>query len=273
MDETADFLAREQQALGDDAAFFHNEQNASPSQQSALPTQTGQDDWGTFDISSAASSARDFPSTFQPAQSPNAQMSSYSPSSTGSASMSLAGDAGGTVSFVSSHSTGHAGGASRAIADVEEPDVIKEWRERFQQQIEERDFKSKTRHAETVAAAKQSLERFYNDYNADKSKGVAKNRELEKKEADKRDDVDKGNVWERAVKHIETAASSTSGNLARLKASKPATPGSALEKEEAKEKTKSGSGSARVRVRDTARMKEVLKSLIKDGANAPGIVA
>jgi hypothetical protein len=244
-DDTADFLKREQQVLGgESAAFFQFEQHNSSST-SPPSTLQPQDDWGTFDNDGIITSSHNFQST----TSPNGQSSNFSPAST--MSMTL-------------QSGQHVGG--------EEPDVIKEWRVIFQKQIEERDERSKKKHAEITSTAKQSLERFYNDYNSSKQKGIAKNRDLEKKEGDKRIENDKGNVWEKAVKQIETVSSqSSTSNAVRLKPStKLNNPGGITsEKEDSKEKK----NKAFVKVKDTSRMKEVLKSLVKDGDNAPGTAA
>ncbi|TPX32803.1 hypothetical protein SmJEL517_g04156 [Synchytrium microbalum] len=228
MDETADFLSREDEAvhalgLGDSGAAIFQPPSAP----------AAKEDWGAFDS--------------EPAFQNSPAMSTSTPIP--------------PVSFMSSMSTGGSSPTKQLTNTEDEPEVIKQWREQFNKTIAERDEKSKAKHAEILAAAKTSLERFYADYNATKTKGIGKNRETEKSSIANRDDTS-GNVWERAVKQIETASSSSSSNPARLKGL-----GKTGTADEKPAKVKSLG-----KVKDTSRMKDVLKSLVKD-EKAPGITA
>jgi Clathrin light chain len=55
------------------------------------------------------------------------------------------------------------------------------WKESFEQTVQERDIKSKHKKEETLANAKNALERFYAEYNDKKQKTIARNKEMEKK--------------------------------------------------------------------------------------------
>ena len=75
-----------------------------------------------------------------------------------------------------------------------------EWRARFNQAIDARDAKSKEKHGKIIQEAKEALEKFYAEYNQKKERGIARNKELEKKEAEEDPNA---SIWEKAYKMVE----------------------------------------------------------------------
>ncbi|KAJ1563377.1 hypothetical protein HK405_002258, partial [Cladochytrium tenue] len=131
----------------------------------------------------------------------------------------------------------------------------------FNATIADRDARSATRHEEVLRQAKESLERFYADYNDQKSKAVARNKESEKAAEAARDAASSGNLWERVVKQIDLNPGST---LGANPAKDPKATGKA-----GKDKTDEKAKKPAVRTKDTSRMKSLLLSL-KNDKTAPG---
>ncbi|KAI8853139.1 clathrin light chain-domain-containing protein [Chytridium lagenaria] len=118
----------------------------------------------------------------------------------------------------------------------------------------ERDSKSKKKHEEVLASAKDSLERFYAEYNEKKSKAVAKNKEAESLLL-KQDDASAGsNIWEKVVKQIELSTTSPSTLLKSL---------------ESRQQGRQAAKKPAAKHKDTSRLKSLLVSL-KNDKNAPG---
>ena len=61
-------------------------------------------------------------------------------------------------------------------SDSPEPDVIREWRERRDLQIQHRDEVSHERKERTIKEAQQNIDDFYENYNNKKDKEIAKTR-------------------------------------------------------------------------------------------------
>ncbi|KAF9917358.1 hypothetical protein BX616_001260 [Lobosporangium transversale] len=120
----------------------------------------------------------------------------------------------------------------------EVPEVIREWREKQAAIITEKDERSETKRQETIGAAHEAIDRFYEDYNQKKAKSIAENRDKEAAFLAKRDDVSSGTQWERINRHLDNSPAAVA---AALKAGR----------------------------RDTSRMRELLRDLEKD-PNAPG---
>ncbi|KAJ3105693.1 hypothetical protein HDU97_007670 [Phlyctochytrium planicorne] len=152
--------------------------------------------------------------------------------------------------------------AALANAPVEievESEAVKAWRESFAAIIAERDARSQKKHAEVLATAKDSLERFYAEYNDKKHKAVAKNKEAEAQLVNRDEAAGSGNIWERVVRQVELSATTTSVNPAR-DTKKPKDSGQKDDKAAKKPSTK---------LKDTSRFKTLLLSLKNDKA-APG---
>ncbi|CAO3567341.1 unnamed protein product [Mortierella alpina] len=120
----------------------------------------------------------------------------------------------------------------------EVPEVVKEWREKQTSIIADKDERSESKRQETIGAAHESIDRFYEDYNQKKAKSITENRDKEAAFLAKRDDVSSGTQWERINRHLD---SSPAAVAAAAKAGR----------------------------RDTSRMRELLRDLEKD-PNAPG---
>jgi len=86
----------------------------------------------------------------------------------------------------------------------EEPEVIREWRERRDLQIQHREEVAAGRKADTIKAAQQSIDEFYDNYNNKKERNLTQT----KKEADdfltKREDTSSGGTsWQRIAKLVD----------------------------------------------------------------------
>jgi hypothetical protein len=121
--------------------------------------------------------------------------------------------------------------------DEEEPEVVTQWRERRNMAIQHRDESSAAKKAETVKAAQEAIDEFYENYNNRKDKQVAQTRKEAEEFLKSREDTTSGGTsWERIAKLVDLSGKGEAGGM-------------------------KGSGKAR--------MREVLLDLRKD-ANAPG---
>ncbi len=124
-----------------------------------------------------------------------------------------------------------------SYADEEEPEVVREWRERRDLAIQHRDESSAAKKAETVKAAQEAIDEFYENYNNRKDKQIAQTRKEAEEFLAKREDTTSGGTsWERIAKLVDLSGKGEQGGM-------------------------KGSGKARFR--------EVLLDLRKD-PNAPG---
>lgn len=181
-DPTADFLAREQAALGDDHAFVTGalQGDKHPSNTSLTgddyekiehsPTKPQKTEPPPF-VDTAAESA--FQSEFPPVEDLNEQQATQSAPS-----------------------------PVRNEPETES-DALREWRQRFADAVAERDRKSEQKHKEQVEAAKQAIDKFYEDYNVKKQKAVKENRENESQQAVENAS---GTVWEKIAREVDAAA-------------------------------------------------------------------
>ncbi|KAI8615666.1 clathrin light chain [Chytriomyces sp. MP71] len=147
-----------------------------------------------------------------------------------------------------------AAGIGEAEAEAE-PEAVRAWRDNFELTIADRDARSAAKNEETVRAARESLDRFYAEYNDKKNKTIARNKENEKT-ALALQESNSGGIWEQVVKQIDTSAKD-----AKLK-EKLKSDG----KDEGKKKIAAAAGP---KAKDTSRMKSLLISLKADKA-APG---
>ncbi|KZV89984.1 hypothetical protein EXIGLDRAFT_720805 [Exidia glandulosa HHB12029] len=126
--------------------------------------------------------------------------------------------------------------------DEEEPEVIKEWRAKQQEQIAAREEAAKRKRDDTIAKAEQSIDDFYRDYNEKKRKQIAANK------VEERDFIDsltsalsQGTTWSRICDVIE------------------------LQNSQSKTLARAGPGTT-----DLTRFREVLLRLKREGETAPG---
>ncbi|KAI9669574.1 MAG: hypothetical protein M1817_004617 [Caeruleum heppii] len=197
---TGDFLARERALLGDDADTF-----TSPNDnRQAAAVEDGDDDLlgGTDGATNGAQDnfngdgMGDFESSFPDIQSGNEAVGPGG-TITGSSAPFLSGP---TQSY----------GAT--AQDEEEPEVIKQWRERRDLAISHRDEVSEKRKAETIKTAQTAIDDFYENYNTKKEKTVTQTRkEAEEFLASREDTVAGGTSWERIAKLVDLSGKGTRG--------------------------------------------------------------
>ncbi|KAF5355059.1 hypothetical protein D9756_005515 [Leucocoprinus leucothites] len=127
-------------------------------------------------------------------------------------------------------------------AAEEEPEVIREWREKQQEEIKARDEASKAKRQETISKAERALEDFYEDYSRKKERNIAENKDTEADYiASLEASLSGGTTWDRICDLIE------------------------LQNSQSKTSARTGAGTT-----DLTRFKEVLLRLRRQGDQAPG---
>lgn len=97
----------------------------------------------------------------------------------------------------------------------DEPEVLREWRERRDLQIQHRDEVSASKKAETVKAAQQAIDEFYENYNNKKDKQIAQTRKEAEEFLKNREDTTAGGTsWERIAKLVDLSGKGTTGGAA-----------------------------------------------------------
>lgn len=96
-----------------------------------------------------------------------------------------------------------------------EPDVVREWRERRDLQIQHRDEVSAGKKAETVKAAQEAIDDFYEQYNNRKDKQIAQTRKEAEEFLKSREDTTAGGTsWERIAKLVDLSGKGSAGGAA-----------------------------------------------------------
>jgi len=202
-----DFLTREKAALGDDANQFATGNDSTAFIDSA------DDLLGSSGGQAGREEITEFESSFPEI---NTQNESVAP--------------GGTI-------TGTQYQSYASYEPEAEPEVITAWRERRDLALADRAEKSSKRQVETIKAAQENIDSFYENYNIKKEKTIAQTRrEAEEFLASREDTSSGGTSWERIAKLVDLSGKGVKGGA-------------------------SGTGKERFR--------ELLMSLKKD-ANAPG---
>ena len=94
----------------------------------------------------------------------------------------------------------------------EEPEVIKQWRERRDLALQERSEKSELKKMETVKTAQQNIDDFYENYNSKKEKSIAQTRREAEEFLAKREDTSAGGTsWERIAKLVDLSGKGAKG--------------------------------------------------------------
>lgn len=180
---TDDFLAREKALLGDDADQFATNDDAAAFESSGDLLGSGGNEESTFESQ--------FPDLTQP------------DAGTGIAP-------GGNT--VTGPSVSYNSGYQTYAEDEQEPDVIKEWRERRDAQIAKRAEQLAGQREETIKEAQQNIDDFYDNYNNKKEKGLAQTRkEAEEFIANREDTVSGGTSWDRIAKLVDVSGKGTKG--------------------------------------------------------------
>ncbi|KAG8829244.1 hypothetical protein FRC17_006897 [Serendipita sp. 399] len=124
----------------------------------------------------------------------------------------------------------------------EEPDVIKEWREKQAAEIKKRDEKSARRREDTLKQANQSIDDFYLEHKERVERNIKANKIHEEEFlSNLKDGLSSGTTWSRICEIVE------------------------LENSQSKTIARTGPGTT-----DLTRYKEVLLRLKREGDSAPG---
>ncbi|KAI1436050.1 clathrin light chain [Xylaria sp. CBS 124048] len=176
-----DFLARERALLGDDATQF-----TTGNESAALDEPMG-DLLGGGEPTSNAQFESQFPnlSTNAP-EGPNTSIT------------------GPSVSYNS--------GYGAFVGEEEEPEVIKQWREKRDAANAKRAEEFAIQKAETIKEAQQNIDEFYENYNNKKDKTIAQTRKDEEQFLASRDDTTSGGTsWERIAKLVDVSGKGAKG--------------------------------------------------------------
>ncbi|KIJ65993.1 hypothetical protein HYDPIDRAFT_130092, partial [Hydnomerulius pinastri MD-312] len=122
--------------------------------------------------------------------------------------------------------------------DEDEPEVIKQWREKQAEDIRARGEPSKAKRRETVSKAESAIDKFYEDYASKKERSIRENKDQEADYVESlQSSLTKGTTWERICDTIE------------------------LQNSQSKTIARTGAGTT-----DLSRFKEVLLRLKRDAA-------
>ncbi|KAJ8583839.1 hypothetical protein M405DRAFT_866709 [Rhizopogon salebrosus TDB-379] len=126
--------------------------------------------------------------------------------------------------------------------DEDEPEVIRQWRERQAEEIHARDEASKVKRQETISKAEHAIDQFYEEYAAKKKRNIRENKDEETEFLESlSSSLTKGTTWERICDIME------------------------LQNSQSKTIARAGPGTT-----DLSRFKEVLLRLKREGDAAPG---
>ncbi|KAK7057649.1 clathrin light chain [Favolaschia claudopus] len=126
--------------------------------------------------------------------------------------------------------------------EEDEPQVIKDWREKQAAEIKARDEASKARRQETITNAEKAIDAFYDEYAKKKERAIRDNKDSERNFLENlTNSLSTGTTWQRICNLIE------------------------LENSQSKTIARAGPGTT-----DLARFKEVLLRLKREGDAAPG---
>ncbi len=90
--------------------------------------------------------------------------------------------------------------------------MIKAWRERRDLALQDRAARSAERKAETIKAAQQNIDDFYENYNSKKEKTIAASRRDAEEFLESREDTSAGGTsWERIAKLVDLSGKSPAG--------------------------------------------------------------
>jgi len=124
----------------------------------------------------------------------------------------------------------------------DEPQVIRDWREKQQEEIRARDEASKLRREETIDKAERAIEDFYENYSKKKERNIRDNKNSEAEYLSELSaSLSTGTTWERICSLVD------------------------LQNSQSKTIARTGAGTT-----DLARFKEVLLRLKREGDAAPG---
>ncbi|KAJ2980047.1 hypothetical protein NQ176_g2880 [Zarea fungicola] len=178
-----DFLAREKALLGDDAKQFTTSGDAA-----ALAESTG-------DLLGEENAPSTFESQFPDLAEPSSGMAGVPGPST-----------------ITGPSVSYNSGYQATARDEQEPDVIKQWREKRDARNAKRAEELASQKEETIKQAQQNIDDFYENYNTKKEKGIAQTRkDAEQFLANREDTVTGGTSWDRIAKIVDVSGKGSKG--------------------------------------------------------------
>ncbi|KAL2139614.1 hypothetical protein VTI28DRAFT_4923 [Corynascus sepedonium] len=187
----SNFLEREKAILGDDANQFATVEDAGFDEDDNDLLGGG----GGGDVSSPGNNAA-FESQFPDITSTNEGVAP-----------------GGTIT--GGPSVSYNSGYKPYAEEEEEPEVIKEWREKRDAQIAKRAEQFARQREETIREAQQNIDDFYENYNNKKEKMIAQTRkEAEQFLASREDTTSGGTSWERISKLVDVSGKGAKGGAA-----------------------------------------------------------
>ncbi|CAG8705249.1 3975_t:CDS:2 [Acaulospora morrowiae] len=197
-DPTTDFLAREQAVLGDDAALFSTP--SDPIEISSFP-----------DISSSANDL------FVPPTSSvtlNNTLPDYSVIHSEFPSVEIENT---QISYSGTNGLLTSNGHPIYQNFEEEPEAIRQWKERQREIISRRDQESESKRKETILIAQEAIDKFYEEYNEKKARAHNANKQEEETFLQERDDLTSGTAWERICKQVDLSNAQSKSNVRHVK--------------------------------------------------------
>ncbi|KAF2860381.1 clathrin light chain [Piedraia hortae CBS 480.64] len=197
-ESTSDFLARERALLGDEAQQFASSDAdllGGEDEPTAPPSKAI--DNSNIEVKEDAEDDMmgDFESSFPSLDNPPAG------ASTSAQTHSM------TLPY---HSDSR--GISGPTTPEEEPKVITDWRNAREESIAKRDKVSEAKKEQTVKAAHEAIDEFYENYNNRKDKQIAQTRKEAEEFLNKREDTASGGTsWERIAKLIDLSGKGSGG--------------------------------------------------------------
>ncbi|PHH70441.1 hypothetical protein CDD83_5437 [Cordyceps sp. RAO-2017] len=179
-----DFLAREKAVLGADANQFA----------------------ASVDVSLLVESTRDLPGDSDAAQSTfESQFPDLaSPSAVASGIPGSDSIIGPSVHYQSGYQT--------HVEDQDESEMIRQWKDRRDEQIAKRADMLEAQREETIKEAQKNIDDFYENYNAKKEKGISQTRnEAEQFLATQEETVSGGTSWDRIAQLVDISGKGTKG--------------------------------------------------------------
>ncbi|KAF1804254.1 clathrin light chain [Mucor lusitanicus] len=202
-DPTADFLARERAALGEDADFFSTNDNdlVSPTHDltSPIPATTSNpmspallDDFPAVDNGRASALSFQSQASNKPDQDLVGANSSFE------------------QDYPKAEELETSQAFHKAMLPEEEPETVRQWREKQKEVIAERDAESEKKKEETIKQAREDIDKFYEEYNDKKQKSIEENREREENTQKNREEVaSSGNIWDRVAREVDISNAKT----------------------------------------------------------------
>ncbi|KAL9120593.1 MAG: hypothetical protein Q9187_002849 [Circinaria calcarea] len=218
LDGDDDFLTRERAALGDDAAQF-----ATPGDKlgASATLEDGEDDLlGDSDSygggQGAAEETMEFESSFPAIDTRNDVSFYHGPTLQYKEKLLILPlqhiGPGGTITGSGQPYQLPQSSYSNFPGQEEEPEVIKQWRERRDLALQHREEVSAKKKAETIKAAQSAIDDFYENYNTKKDKTIAQTRkEAEEFLASREDTSAGGTSWERIAKLVDLSGKGARG--------------------------------------------------------------